>query len=244
MTLTVACADIGSADPKKNRFGWALRRLKPCEPSVWSDGVDMPGFVDAIVDAIGDGRVALGFECPMWVPVTEDPRDLTKKRCGDWVPRDDGKSQPRPWSAGAGAAVTGVGLTQIAWILERVKQKAGTCPEVFFDWRCFTEAETGVFFWEALVSGGKAGQSGEGLEHVADAQAAIDCFVEKSGKDPMVAMSTQCANCEDQPCKHTGRVRSLVGGALLWAGWSTEVALLHQPCVVVRTTKGARGTCI
>ena len=221
--LTIACADIGraSTDPKENRFGWAVRRQG--EPTIWKEGVDLPGFVDAIVDAIGDGRVALGFECPMWVPVTEDPTELTKARSEDWVSRD-GAKQWRPWSAGAGVAVTGVGLTQIAWILERVRQKAGTCPEVFFDWRRFAEAETGVFFWEALVSGGKASPSGEGLEHVADAKAAVERFAVQSEEEPMIPVQT--------------RVRSLVGGALLWAGWSTDVGLLHRPCVVVRTTKG------
>lgn len=241
MSLAVACADIGSvdADPKKSRFGWVVRRQSHDERSSWTDGVDIHGFVDAIVDAIGAGRVALGFECPMWVPVAEDPGELTKARCVDWV-RFDGAKRPRPWSAGAGAAVTGVGIPQIAWILERVRQKAGTCPKVFFDWGCFAEAETGVFLWEALVSGGKASRSGERQEHVDDARAAVERFLCEfdSDKAPMVPVPTPCENCGGRPCRHTGRVRSLVGGAMLWAGWSTDVDLLHRPCVVVRATKG------
>lgn len=241
MSLTVACADIGSVetDPKRSRFGWAVHRPNCAEQSGWTDGVDIHGFVDAIVDAIGTGRVALGFECPMWVPVAEDPSKLTKARCVDWV-RLDGAKRPRPWSAGAGAAVTGVGLTQIAWILERIRQQVGSCPEVFFDWERFAAAEAGVFLWEALVSGGKSRGSGERQEHVYDARGAIERFLCEFDSDTaaITPVPISCANCGDQPCKHTGRVRSLVGGALLWAGWSTDVGLLHRPCVVVRTTKG------
>lgn len=58
-------------------------------------------------------RVALGFECPAWIPVPQNAIDLGAKRNGE------GRY---PWSAGAGAGALATGLAQIAWILRNLNQ--------------------------------------------------------------------------------------------------------------------------
>lgn len=242
MPIAVACADIGRFREKEtdNRFGWAIG-WGNSQPSEWEGGVGITGFVDAVTEWIRRGRIALGFECPMWVPIDDEPASLTRSRCVDWVRSDNGRKLWRPWSAAAGTAVTAVGLSQISWILERIRMKVTQCPEVFFDWKRFAQAESGVFFWEALVSGGTASRAEAGSVHVSDAKAAVRQFFRESQRrdewaDPM---PERCQNCELSECRHRGRVRSLIGGALLWADWSRDAALLHQPCVVVRTKKGS-----
>ena len=68
-----------------------------------------------IACALGEARkVALGFECPLWIPVAPDPKDLTKAR------KVDGN---RAWSAAAGLGALATGLTQVPWILDEVRRQ-------------------------------------------------------------------------------------------------------------------------
>ena len=69
----------------------------------------------------------------------------------------------RAWSAAAGAASLTTGLAQVAWILDRIRrQSKNTKP--FLDWRSFQRSQSGLFIWEAFVTGtAKAGS------HEADA---------------------------------------------------------------------------
>ena len=54
-------------------------------------------MVDDMVVSLADGiKVALGFECPLWVPVPEEASALTAGRVVDGN---------KAWSAGAGASV-------------------------------------------------------------------------------------------------------------------------------------------
>src|ERR1700733_7616065 len=106
--LVLYCDDIGSV--KKGNFGWA--RL--CHEEMESECEARNSILDlvrAVVEDLKRGNpVALGFECPLFVPLPEDPGDLTKERVGE---RD------RPWSAGAGAACLATGLTETVWIPEK-----------------------------------------------------------------------------------------------------------------------------
>ena len=59
--------------------------------------------------------------------------------------------------------------------------------------------------------------------HEADAMAAVNAFRSAlSDPEPKSAVATK------------SRTRSLIGAALLWAGWSTDIRLLHEPCLVIR----------
>lgn len=203
----IYCADIGSV--RINHFGWA--RLDGEQDHKCNDIV---ALVDDIARAITKGRkVALGFECPLWVPVSTKPQDLTAGRRVD---------KDRPWSFGAGITVLAIGVTEVAWILDklgsRLKRRGISLPPVHLDWTTFAGADSGVFFWEAFVTGKAKGKS-----HAEDALIACRKFA-------------ACLPTPGEKCEPEARVRSLIGGAILWAGWSTDLDLLHMPCMVVRPT--------
>jgi len=101
--LTTVCADIGSA--AKGNFGW------------WSsagESGDRPSGLVAHVAALLNDRepVALGFECPLFVPLAASEMQLTSARPGEGS---------RAWSAGAGCGALATGLVQVVWVLEQVR---------------------------------------------------------------------------------------------------------------------------
>ena len=204
--MTVCCADIGSV--KNGSFGWAS--LSTASDRDASSGKDIRTFSDLIADRLGQGkRVALGFECPLWVPVAKKPEDLTRARGGEGN---------RAYSASAGATSLVTGLTEVAWILQRIRQ-AVQDVQVFVDWGAFERARSGLFVWEAMVTG-----KGKTASHESDAAAAVDAFC-RALPDPS----------SSDALEPTSRTRSLIGAALLWAGWSEDLGLLHRPCVVIRS---------
>ena len=81
MPLVIHCADIGSV--KTGNFGWA--RLAVGEPNgqcrIGRDIEDFAGGVAADINA--RAQVALGFECPLFLPLSEDPTGLTSARPGE-----------------------------------------------------------------------------------------------------------------------------------------------------------------
>jgi hypothetical protein len=140
----IYAADIGSIT--SGNFGWA--RLDPEENSTQverNDGTEIAELVDAVAyDLDVEQRsVTLGFECPLFVPVPEDPLLLGAARPGEGN---------RPFSGGPGTAALVTGLVQTAWILRSLRRRY---PEAvaFLDWDEFTRAGRGVFLWEAFVTG-------------------------------------------------------------------------------------------
>lgn len=100
MNLSVGCADIGSV--LKGNFGWAIRDYPAPLQEVPSEA-SIIDFADALAQRLQRGRrVALGFECPLFVPLRSDPAELTRARSGEGN---------RAWSAGAGAGALVTGLT-------------------------------------------------------------------------------------------------------------------------------------
>ena len=203
-SLVVYCADIGSV--KGGKFGWARASARP--NSRVSTGTDIRCLVTQVAhDLNGGKKVALGFECPLWVPVACDPNRLTSRRCGEGS---------FPFAAGAGATSLVTGLTETAWILSGIRSETQDV-EAYLDWPRFAAADNGLLLWEAMVTGENRTGSHEG-----DAAAAVCAFI-KALPDP-----TAC-NAVTSPHK----VRSLIGTALLWAGWSDDLQLLRTPCVVI-----------
>ena len=204
--ITICCADIGSVE--KGRFGWASLSTEPDAAEL--SGRDIQTFSDFVSERLTAGnKVALGFECPLWVPIADEPSELTRARVGEGN---------RSYSAGAGAASLVTGLTEVAWILQQIR-KASRDAKAFLDWDPFERVQSGLFLWEALVTGkGKTGS------HESDAKAAVDAFL-RALPDPM----------SRNALTPTLRTRSLIGAALLWAGWSTDMELLSKSCVVIRS---------
>jgi hypothetical protein len=87
-TFAIYAADIGSV--ATGRFGWARR-----SDVGTNGGTDPAQMVVELGKDMGRGvRVALGFECPLWMDLPSSAAELTKARNGEGN---------RPWSAGAGA---------------------------------------------------------------------------------------------------------------------------------------------
>lgn len=168
-------------------------------------------FADAVASDINAGYpVALGFECPLFVPIPDDdhPKDLTSSRPGEGN---------RAWSVGGGAASLATGLTETVWILDRVRRRLSIPCAAHFKWKPF-QLNGGLFIWEAFVT-----EKAKADTHHGDAELAVLSFRE-SLPDPEKRNSIVCC----------GHVRSLVGGALLQAGWVSDLAWLAEPCVVIR----------
>ena len=119
----IDCAGIGSV---VNRcFGRAVA-LGPNADVDEAD--DTEGLTAAVAQALAAGdmnNVSLGFECPLFVPLPDDPTELTKARHGEGF---------RPWSAGAGCGALATGVTQTVWILSKLKEQLPAVVPAFVNW--------------------------------------------------------------------------------------------------------------
>jgi hypothetical protein len=208
MRVTVACADVGSI--AEGRFGWAIRQ--PPEPLI---EVEHHGSIEAlgneVISRVNNGElVALGFECPLFVPIPDEPELLGKARPGE------GNG---PWSAGAGTGALATGLVQSTWLLRHIRCGLKVDPTATLDWDVFADGKTPLFLWEAFVSR----KAKSGSDH-GDAAAAVMAFC-NSLPNPQAsnAIGAQIA-------------LSLIGAALLRSGWDVSAEVLKQPCLVIEAT--------
>jgi len=203
--LLTVCADIGSV--AAGNFGW------------WSSdgdsGLEPSTLAASVAAALNSDRpVALGFECPLFVPLADSELQLTRARPGEGS---------RAWSAGAGCGALATGLVQVAWVLRAIRASLNSPRTAYLDWESFNEAQSGLFLWEAFVSG-KAKSS----THVADARAAGETFIQSLPSPP----SVNAVACSTP-------VYSLVGAAMLRTGWSQSPAVLAEACLVIKVTANA-----
>jgi hypothetical protein len=215
--VVTACVDVGSV--KRDNLGWAV-----LEGAELTHGRDLVELVDTVVDAIQRGcQLALGFECPLYVPRRQDPIALTRRRLGEVGVN---------WCGGPGGAVLATGLVQVAWLLERLAQRVpqlrGTTR-----WAEFEQGAAMVWIWEAFVTS-KVGpriavsqyRSLKGRPHEKDAAAAALLAQKKLGEP-------------GRPESYLGEepVSSLIGMHLLASGLATDIKLLWEPCVVIAARK-------
>lgn len=198
--IVIVCADVGAV--AKGNFGWWS--------SLGESGTRPSTLARHVSAALDSGKpVALGFECPLFVPLVDDELRLTSARPGEGS---------RPWSAGAGCGALTTGLVQTTWVLQEIKRQLAQVTSVFLSWHEFSASQSGLFLWEAFVTGKAKGDS-----HTADARLGAEAFA-CALPDPMSCNAVTCAN----------GVHSLVGAALLRTGWSDDLRLLQEPCLVVR----------
>lgn len=192
---------------RSGNFGWACASVT--QGDVSAAGGPSPGdLVAAVAVQLGTGcPVALGFECPLFVPVPEAAARLGTARAGEGN---------RAWSAGAGSGAMATGLVQAAWILDAIHSRCSDAT-LHLDWESFADARSGLLLWEAFVTAKAKGQS-----HVDDARIAVSAFV-ASLPDPRT-ISTITAE----------RPLSLAGAVALWSGWLHDPAALHTQSLVVR----------
>ena len=155
------CVDVGSLRDTNNvKFGWIA--------SDGNEGTSIDALAVHLTELQASGiSVALGFECPSWIPVPSDSKDIGAQRDGE-----DGF----PWSAGAGAGTLATGLAQISWILRRL---ANTAPAVSITtsrdvW--VAEPNHVWLLWEAFVAGDRKPNYGTANGHIADARAGLYAF--------------------------------------------------------------------
>jgi hypothetical protein len=203
--LAVFCADVGSV--KSGNFGWA--RSEPRGASLVEHEASRPiALARAVAGELHAGRpVALGFECPLFVPVPVVDTALGAARKGEGN---------RAWSAGAGSGALITGLVQVAWVLAAIREQ---CPHerLHLDWPSFSAAARGLLVWEAFVTASAKGQS-----HIDDATIAVAAFL-GAMPDPTAA-STITAE----------RPLSLAGAAGVWGGWLKGGDALHDQPLVIR----------
>ncbi len=203
--LVVFCADVGSV--KSGHFAWARSEAEAA--SVADHDSSRPAdLAEAVVGELRHGRpVALGFECPLFVPVPVLDTALGAARAGEGN---------RAWSAGAGSGALATGLVQAAWVLAAIRAR---CPKerLHLDWEPFAASGQGVFVWEAFVS-----DSAKGTSHVDDATIAVAAF-SRALPDPRIA-STITAE----------RPLSLAGAVAVWSGWPDASDALHRAPLVIR----------
>jgi hypothetical protein len=124
MEPVIYAADIGSIASRN--FGWVRLDSEHDSDSVdYGGGTEIEELVDAVAHDLGVGRrgIALGFECPLFVPVPRDANQLGKARRGDGN---------RSWSAGPGTGALATGLVQTAWILRKLRQQCAV-TSVYLD---------------------------------------------------------------------------------------------------------------
>ena len=210
--VAVYAVDVGSI-PNGN-FGWSCGALPEREVPL-SGGVTIEGVKDRLLQDLEAGRpVALGFECPLFFPTGRRTKDLCAQREGE---------KGSPWSAAAGATSLTSGLAQARWLFREIHAGLRPLPPVSFSWSRFAE-KGGLFIWEAFITG--TGKAGEKEGHQEDAETAVRAFL-RALPDPTGSNAVN----EQQ-------VFSLVGALLLETGWSTDLALLQEPALVIRPEIG------
>jgi len=212
MRPVIYCADIGSIPNR--RFGWARSAADEKAIERHRGGTEIVELLDGLADDIAAGHgVALGFECPLFVPVPNQPLRLGMARPGE---------SNRSWSAGAGAGAMATGIVQVAWILSGLRVRRPNA-KAYLDWAEFAAVGCGLFLWEAFVTG-----PAKAATHVDDATVAVAAF-RGCLPDPRARNAVSAE-----------RPLSLLGAALLWSGWSSDADLLHTPCLVIRAAPPSR----
>jgi len=178
--------------------------------SLGESGTTPSGLATHVAAALNAANpVALGFEYPLFVPLVESEQQLTSARAGEGS---------RAWSAGAGCGALATGLVQVAWVLRAVRQQLIEPAIAFLAWAPFVSSGSGLLLWEAFVSG-----PAKRACHIADAEVGAQAFIQAL-PNPVSANAIVCSS----------PVYSLVGAALLRTGWSSNVSVLEEPCLVLR----------
>jgi len=205
--LIIYVADAGSVS-KKN-FHWV------CSRDISASSSDPEELARSVAgDLAHQIPVALGYECPLFMPVEIEKGLLGRARKGEC----EAATGNRSFSAGAGASILATGVPSLAWVLRKIKELN---PNVSATtrWSDFKNGKHKLFVWEAFVTGSEKAFP---PSHVGDARLAISAFQQEYSKADIPTRVT-CTSAF-----------SLAGTAIIWAELSGDLSLLFEPCVVVR----------
>lgn len=149
------------------------------------------------------------------MPVPEETRLLSSGR------EDEGD---RSMFAPAGAYVTTLACHQAAFLLNALKDFQCTYQLTLDHDNWIDTRHSTLLLWEAFVSGDakKKGKSDGVNDHVCDAATAANFFRGNRAR---------LSEFNDVTCD---RPLSVIGAVALWSGWSTDVSILHDRCLVLR----------
>lgn len=177
-------------------------------------------LVDYLARDLSRGAsIALGFSVPLFIPLAGDREALFRGRPGD---------TPRA-SAGVGACVGGiVGAHAAAFVLSRIAAPYSATHAFTCSAACWSAPVRPVLLaWEAFVSGpAKAESFNDRCLDAATAAAWFDAVHD----DPRRRDGVQPGAC-----------LSLIGAVALRTGWTTDVSILAEPCVMVRPAERFKG---
>jgi len=198
--ITIGAIDVGAP----HNIGWAILFGSEDE-----HGSDLDEFIVRFSE-LSEGRPsALGFEAPLFIPHGRPMEKLTAQRNGD---------NGRPWSAGAGATVTTIGLAIVSHVLTGLREYDPK-REAVLDWKRWPNKDDLLLF-EAFVSG--TNHAGPG-EHWKDALNAAEGFA-------LALPNLDAANAVSE-----ANVFSLIGACMMRTGWAeTDSDLQSRPCLVIR----------
>ena len=157
--MLIAAVDVGSI--RRQRFAWSALDLETTSSAV--GGTHPTELVESLVSRLADGhQVALGFECPLVLPVPDAAEHLGAARVGE---------PTRAWSASAGASAMATGLVQLAWVLKHIGTVQATTQPARWS------PDTPLLLWEAFVSGDLKTRTAGPTGHRDDADSAVRGFV-------------------------------------------------------------------
>jgi len=195
---------IDVGSPKRGKHGWAI--LAPNTPPVL--GKDLDAFIDTMTLLGADWPLAIGFEAPLFIPSQREAMEVLSARRGEGS---------RSWSASAGAAVTTAALGVMTYTLAGLR-KGLTKATATTDVNALPEHPGDTFFFEAFVTSASKGES-----HADDALIAA-----REMHALMISGQTFRSAIDET------EVFSLLGASLLRTNWTSNLAVLSTPCLVVK----------
>jgi hypothetical protein len=197
--------------------GWAVldqtgRRL----------GSDLEVLVDALAPhLVAERNIALGFECPLYVPKRADVSLMTTCRPGE---------VGLNWCGGPGGSVLATGLVQVNWVLRQLARRSRLATGTT-RWSEFSSGRCQLFVWEAYItsrSGVKV--SSDEIAGVSSHQGDALCGA-LAFQRVVVSDDTFPSDFEREPAL------SLIGMNLVETGWSCDVTLMSEACAVLKVRK-------
>jgi hypothetical protein len=202
----VVAIDVGSP----TKLGWA------CTGGLSGSGLDVATALAMAATRLSDGQpVALGFEAPIWTPRRSTFSRYTSSRQGFEL------SERRAWTATAGACALATGLGLMPWCFTEIARETNARLATT-DLETFRSRQSGLFVWEAFVSGGAKAAS-----HVGDAVLALQAF-ESSGLN-------RPSDVPGEPAVN------LAAAALFASGWNIDPVEIGTPGHVVAVRAGEFG---
>jgi len=221
MKRVIYACDVGSTRHQEKKqgpaFAWA--RLSPNEGIKSVQGSsDIQQLVRRLELDIEEGHsVALGFESPLFIPIPEDSKHLSKRR--------DGEGN-RSFASRVGLSVCTLGVHQSAWILKRLYESSSRKCSFTLDMRCWPPSEHHrvLFCWEAFVSEGAHSD-----QDITDAATAIAFFFDNEEK------------LQEANAVRAKNPISLIGAVALWSGWTSDLRYLHMETLVLKPDVAFKG---